>query len=625
MHRIVVRLLGALDVTYGAERLTVPAGRPRALLAALALRHGAVVPVEEIMERLWGDDPPAAARTTIRGHVKRLRRVLDGSHDDARSVIEGERGGYRLSVERVSVDSTEFRDRARGATALGAAAGPDAEAAALDGALALWRGPALAGIDAPSLHQDIVPSLEELRLRAVHRRIAIGLDREDPADHIPQLRETLAADPLQERFWAQLILALHRSGRPAEALREYERCRRLLGERLGVDPGLELRELHQRMLAGDAAPVAAARPAAPSGGPGRYVPRQLPAGDAPFVGRADELATLDRELLDGNGLPADGTRRVLLLDGPAGVGKTALAVHWANSRQERFPDGQVYLDLDGFSGRPPMSVADALHALLVGLGTARDEVPADPHERSALLRSTLAGRRVLLVLDNALCPEQVRPLLPGRTGTTLVTSRNQLRGLVVRNGARRLTLPPLDPEQAAVLLRALLPGHRTGPDSLRELVALCGGLPLALRILAERVAQRPGVPLARLVDEIRGECDPLSVFRLGEDITDLGVVMSWSLRGLTDAAAALHKALARGAGLPVCPADAAAVLGVPERTADLLLDELAQLHLVERYGSDRYRVPSVFPACPDERRQAMTADRAQPRARASAGAVPGRG
>jgi DNA-binding SARP family transcriptional activator len=608
VHRIVVRLLGALDVTYGTERLTVPAGRPRTLLAALALRHGQVVPVEEIMERLWGDDPPAAARTTIRGHVKRLRRVLDGSHDDARSVIDGERGGYRLSTERVTVDTTEFRNRARGATALGTAAGPDAEAAALDGALALWRGPALAGIDAPSLHQDVVPSLEELRLRAIHRRIEIGLEREDPADHIPRLRETLAVDPLQERFWAQLILALYRSGRPAEALREYEKCRRLLGERLGVDPGLELRELHQRILVGGPALTAAARPGTPSGGPGRYVPRQLPAGDVPFVGRTDELAALDRELLDGNGPAAHRTGRVLLLDGPAGIGKTALAVHWANRRQERFPDGQVYLDLNGFSADRPMSVADALQALLVGLGAAQNDLPSGTHERSALLRSALAGRRILLVLDNALCPEQIRPLLPGPTGTTLVTSRNQLRGLVVRNGARRLTLPPLDPEQAVVLLHALLPGHRTMPDSLRELSALCGGLPLALRILAERAALRPEVSLARLVDEIRSECEPLHLFGLGEDSTDLGAVMSWSLRGVTDAAARLHQALARNAVVPMRAADAAVVLGVTERTADLLLDELTQIHLVERHGSDLYRLPPIFRACLDGRQQAMTTE-----------------
>lgn len=611
VQRIVVRLLGALDVSYGTERLTVPAGRPRALLAALALRHGELVPVEEITERLWGADPPAAARTTVRGHVKRLRRVLDAARDGAGSVVDGERGGYRLSRDRVTVDTTEFRDRARGATALRAAR-PDAEAAALDRALDLWRGPALEGIDAPSLHRDVVPSLEELRLRVVHRRIAIGLELEDPADHIPRLREMLAADPLQERFWAQLILALYRSGRPAEALREYARCRRLLGERLGVDPGREVRELHQQILVGGPALTAAVRPGAPAGGLGRYVPRQLPADDVPFVGRSDELAALDGELLgDGDGRAMDFTGRVLLLDGPAGVGKTALAVHWANRRRELFPDGQIYLDLAGFSTRRPMSADDALHALLVGLGAAGHDLPAGTYERSALLRSALAGRRILLVLDNVLRPEQIRPLLPGPAGITLVTSRNQLRGLVVRNGARRLTLTPLGLEQAVVLLQALLSDtHGTEPDSLRELAALCGGLPLALRILAERAALRPEVSLARLVGEIRGEREPLGTFQLGEDSTDLRTVMSWSLRGLTDAAARLHNVLAQNAGVPVCPADAAAVLGVPERTAALLLDELAQIHLVERHSSDRYRLPPVFLAHRDRRLQAMTAGRA---------------
>lgn len=448
-----IALLGPLLVGAGGRKLYVPAGRQRALLAALALRAGHVVPMEEIIDRLWGEEPPGAARTTVRGHVKRLRHALGCARDqpdDCPTIVSGN-GGYRLQAPGMRVDVREFGDLlARAATA----DDEPAEAALLDLALALWRGPALSDIGSVRLRQEAVPALEEERLRALYRRIDIGLRRGEAERRVPQLRGLLARDALQERFWEQLLRALHLSGRPAEALREYERCRAILADRLGTHPGPQLREAHRLILvegteqAGSGPPRPPA-PAAPPQAPPTRSPspptcptRALPpqcgrhatpaSGELPdpVVSRAWLHARRpDLEVLHALFSATGGTgRNTVVLHGPAGSGKTALAVLWARGARELFPDGCLYVDVGAGGGEAE---------LLRGLGFPAPCLPGTAAGLGTLLRTALTGRRVLLVLDGVRAAEQVRPLL-GAVGAgvaCLVVSRHTLADLAAEHGA----------------------------------------------------------------------------------------------------------------------------------------------------------------------------------------------
>ncbi|MCK1794773.1 transcriptional regulator [Streptomyces sp. XM4193] len=578
--------------------MDVPAGRLRVLLVSLALRAGSVVSIEEISERLWGIDPPSGARATVRTYVKRLRRVLDGSLRGSASVISSEYGGYRLRREAVVVDVDRFRTlTARAANA------PDrrSEAEFLDAALQLWRGEALSGVVSRSLATTVAPAMEEQRLTALHRRVVLRLqDGAGAGEELPLLREILAKDPYQERFWALLIQALHAAGRQAEALREYGRCREVLADGLGADPGAELRALHRSILAGDPAPPPPARRSpqtdAPAQEPARSslllpAPMQLPPDISSFVGRAAELATLTA-LSDPGGTAGSLT----VVDGPPGVGKTGFAVHWAHRHRADYPDGRLYADLQGYGAKDSAQPADVLRSFLLGLGVPAEEVPDREESRSALLRSLLAGRRMLVVLDNVRCGEQVRPLLPGGASTVLVTSRNQMRGLVAGDGAFRLTLPPLPAPAAAELLRRLTPPPhapfaRHSPAELAELAELCWRLPLTLRTVAERLERRPEGGPARLVAEIREAGEPLSVLGGSESRTDMRTVLSWSVEALTPDAAGLFRRLCAGARAGATlftAADVAALLAVPPERAERLLDELAEQHLLAHHRCGEY-------------------------------------
>lgn len=615
MSQLEVRLLGNVEVRYLGRSLGIPAGRQRTLLAALALRPGHVLSMEEIAERLWGIDPPSSSRVTIRTYVKRLRRVLDGALGSATSVITSEHGGYRLRRDAAVVDADLFRVLITRAASAG---DHRAEAQLLDEALALWRGEALSGVVSESLVASVAPAMEEERLAALHRRIDLCLEEGGTtADHLPMLRELLAKDPLQERFWAQLLQTLYLSGRQAEALREYERCRQLLADSLGTDPGTELRQLHQRILAGDSVPPLAGQsndtPPHESAGSEHCrppTPMQLPPDIRCFVGRSSELDTLSA-LLANEG----PTGSLTVVDGPAGVGKTGLAVHWAHRNRMRYPDGQLYADLHGYGPKDPVEAAVVLRAFLRTLGVPSEEVPDREESRSALFRSLLSDRRMLVVLDNARCGEQIRPLLPGGASTVLVTSRNQMRGLVAGDGAFRVSVPPLSSTAATELLRRLIPPRNypfTEPR-LTELAELCWRSPLLLRTVAERLTRHPGVRPAGVIAEIREAPEPLGVLPGSEDRTDMRTVLSWSLDALTPAALRLFRLLCgqSEAGATCFVADeAATLLSVPPNVACRVLDELAEQHLLtfhECCGGYWFSLPVAHPAAPSTVREPLSA------------------
>jgi len=565
------------------QPVLLPVGKQRALLATLTLRPERATSTEEIANRLWDESPPAAAGTTVRGYVKRLRSLLDGQ--DEASVIHTRHKAYQLDISPEDVDLCCFRQMvARSAKATD----PAEEASLLRHALELWRGPLLCDVDCESLHRDVVPAVQELYMQALNRRIDLDLARE-PANVIAELRQIVADNPLQERFWGQLMLALHRAGRQSEALTSYVACRDVLVENLGVDPSAQVRELHQRILVEDPTLLQHAVP--PRDVPNSPSPRQgagpwqLPPEVPQFVGRHQQLAQLD-EIMVAQDRPAP----IVIVDGPAGAGKTALTVRWAYRSRNAFPDGALYVNLKGYGPDEPLDPAAALTTLLREVQPATECPPRDIGTCSSLFRSAMAGRRMLVVLDNAASADQLRPLLPGANNIALITSRNQLRGLVAREGAKRVRLDRFGEDDATCLLCTLVGEQGCGAESevVRELARLCGGLPLALRIVAERVVRSPQSPLAELVTALQDDGIRLDALSCGDASTDLQTVLSWSYRTIPADAARLLHLLGRRREPMIDVRVAAELLSVSFRTAGRLLDMLAEANLL------RQCVPGLF-------------------------------
>ncbi len=589
-------LLGPLAVRHAGTTLPVTAARQRAVLAALLLSAGRTVGPDELAEALWGSAPPRTARVSIQNYVMRLRRAL-GEAGPAR--IRTLPGGYAISVADGELDVSRFETLAESArTAAQQRSWPDAAERA-GAALALWQGEPLADAGSELLASRHQPRLTELWLAAAETRAEARLHLGRAAAAIAELRQLAAEHPLRERLHGLLMAALQQDGRSGEALAAYQQARRVLVAELGAEPGPELRELHRRILAGDRALAAGPPPAAagqtarqPGQSPalapahradhGTAVPRQLPAGARHFTGRAGELAALTR-LLDQAGQDAPGTVLISAIGGMAGVGKTTLAVHWAHRVAGRFPDGQLYVNLRGYDARQPVPPADALAGFLRALGLTASDIPADAEERAASYRSLLAGRQVLVVLDNAGSEEQVRPLLPGSSASVLVTSRDPLPGLVARDGATRLDLDLLPPADAAGLLTTLI-GERAeaDPATVTVLAGLCGRLPLALRVAAELAAARRDATLAGLASELADQRRRLDLLDAGGDPgTAIRSVLSWSCRHLDDTAVRAF----RLAGLhPAADFDGyavAALAGTTLTQARQMLDRLARAYLVQ--------------------------------------------
>jgi DNA-binding SARP family transcriptional activator/Tfp pilus assembly protein PilF len=588
-------LLGPLLVLDGDAVIGVPVGRQRVLLAALLVRAGEVVPADALAEMVWDGAPPKGAVPTLRSHVMRLRRVL-GPLAGGRLVTRAP--GYLMQASEEEVDLLRFRRLCRDGDAA-VRAGEWARAwKVLAEGLGLWRGEPLADVSSELLRREYLPGLERLWLQAMEWQADAGLQLGRHGELVVELQSLTEAHPLRERFHAQLMLALVRCGRQAEALEAYRRARHSLVRELGTEPGTGLRELHQRILTADPALAAPDPPALTEHRAAAVVPRELPAPVAGFVGRAEELAALSA-LLEESARQRPGAVVISAIGGTAGVGKTALAMQWAHQAAVRFPDGQLYVNLRGYDPHQPMTAADALAGFLRSLGVAGQDIPAEEDGRAARYRSLVAGQRVLVVLDNARSEEQVRPLLPGApTCAVVITSRDALAGLVARDGASRLELDLLPLDDAVGLLFDLIGARaRAEPDATETIAEQCCRLPLALRVAAELAVARPAVPLAELASELADQQQRLDLLHAGGDPrTAVRAVFSWSLQHLDTDAARAFRVVGLHPGPDFEAYAVAALTGTGLHQARAVLAVLARAHLIQPARSGRYGLHDLLRA-----------------------------
>ncbi|MEV0385509.1 BTAD domain-containing putative transcriptional regulator [Nonomuraea sp. NPDC050643] len=583
-------ILGPLEVVRSARRIPVPAPKQQIALATLLLHANRYVSNDQLIGYMWHGSAPNDVRATLHTHIARLRHVL-GDGRDGEQLIHTRQHGYLIQVGTAELDLTRFRDLVHRAERAARAA-DTAEAPLLLEALTLWRGPALADIPSEALQHDHLSRLGEERFQALERWLELALQSGQHERVVAELTTVTAEHPLRERLWAQLMLALYRCGRQAEALRAYRTVASLLREELGIDPGDELRQLHQSILRADPAlHLTPPQPAAQQPEPVGLRPRQLPTDMAAFIGRAGQLQALDRLLKPADNPLATQPVRVAAITGTAGVGKTALVVHWAHHAHQHFPDGQLYVDLRGFGPGQPMDPAAALETLLLGLNIPVERIPTDLHARSALLRSALAERRVLLVLDNARDTAQVRPLLPGSDCVVLITSRDQLRSLSVHGDISYVPLGVLSAQESTALLTSIVGTDRARaePEATTELTRLCAHLPLALRIAAANLTLDHYQSIADYVAELRAG-NPLTTLRIDSDgESAIRATLDLSYATLPGTAQAVFQLLGLVPGPDFTPEATAALGGCTLDEARRELDRLAGAHLIHRYAPGRYR------------------------------------
>jgi DNA-binding SARP family transcriptional activator len=588
--RVQFGVLGPLRVVARdpGEPGTVLAARQRALLAVLLWRSGQPVPADELAELVWDGAPPAGPADATRSLVMRLRRQL-GTRVAARIVTRAP--GYVIDISGGELDAAQFETLTRQAgTAVRAGQWAQAARTASE-ALGLWRGTPLADVPSQLLRDKWVPHLEELHVQALEWRIEADLHENRHEQLIPELRDLTARHPLREQIRGQLMLALYRSGRQAEALTAYRDARDVLVAELGVEPGPGLRDLHQAILSADPA-LAAAEPArAAEVDPQRAVPRELPPAVRGFTGRSAELRALTRILDQADG-GALGTVVISAIGGTAGVGKTALALHWAHQVAGRFPDGQLYANLRGFApSGTPATPAELVRGFLEALGVPPERIPPAPDAQAALYRSLLADRKVLIVLDNARDEHQVRPLLPASPASlVLVTSRTQLTGLAAADAARTLSLDVLPDDEAVHLLSARIGAARAAaePEAISQIAALCAYLPLALAIAAARAGARPRFPLAALATELRDLAGRLDVLDAGDPAVSVRAVFSWSYQQLSPQAARMFRLLGLHPGPDISVPATASLAATEEPEARRLLGELTRGCLITEHAPGRY-------------------------------------
>jgi DNA-binding SARP family transcriptional activator/tetratricopeptide (TPR) repeat protein len=616
-----LRLLGPVEIHAGGAVLAVGVRQRRAVLAALAIDVGRLVPRPVLIDRVWGDDPPTQVESAIYVHVTHLRRLLGRvtAAEDRPAPVSLDRlaAGYLLGAEPDEVDLYRFRHLV--AQARDPANADDQRAELLRSALALWRGEPLAGLLGPwAARARAAWRQEYVDAAVVWADVEVRAGRADTV--VGPLRELAAEHPIVEPLAGVLMRALHAAGRSADALAHYTMVRQRLVDELGVDPSAELQVVHRAILRGDldtpphkdtARPATATTTAI-------AVPAQLPAVVAGFAGRGDQLAHLDKLLAN---TPSRASAAVVIsaVSGTAGVGKTALAVYWAHRVADQFPDGQLYVNLRGFDPTgEPMATAQAVLGFLDALGVPSDRIPADPDAQVGLYRSLLSGRRMLVVLDNARDADQVRPLLPGTpTALAVVTSRNQLTALVAADGAQPLPLDLLTPAEARELLAGRLGADRVAaePAAVEQIITACARLPLALTIAAAR-AQHTGFPLDTLAAELAANLDEtnaadrrLDALDAGDPTTQVRAVFSWSYTALTPPAARLFRLLGLHPGRDITAPAAASLAGQPPGDTRPLLAELARANLIVEHTPGRYTLHDLLRAYATDQAHTHDTDR----------------
>jgi DNA-binding SARP family transcriptional activator len=618
------QVLGPLQAWRGDATLKLGPVQQRVILAVLLMQQNRPIGRQQMINAVWGEAEPRSATNLLHRHVSGLRRVLEPDRParTAPGQLTWTEAGYLLTLAAGRLDLEIFDrevDRARKARTEG-----DLPAAAtgLRSALALWRGPACEGLTSPFLDAQR-DRLGERVIGIAEERIELDMAIGDHADVIPELRQLITEHPLRERLHGLLMLALYRSGRRADALSAFQDARVLLREELGVDPAEPLQRLHQQILTGDPELAAAGHGGIPAAGdstPGPAqvpqkpprpaelpdklpVPAQLPHSMPGFSGRHAEMDQLN-ELLPSGGHDTGGTIVVTAIAGTAGVGKTALAVHWAHQIRDRFPDGQLYVNLRGFDpAGAAMEPAEAIRAFLDAFAVPPDRIPPDLDAQAALYRTLLANRRVLIVLDNARDSSQVRPLLPGTPlSLVIVTSRNQLLSLVATDGAQPIVVDLLPPREALSLLVRRLGKQRTAaePAAVDQIIDSCAGLPLALSIVSARASANTQLPLADLAEELREARGGLYALDGGDTHTNIRAVFSWSYNALSPPAARLFRLLGLHAGPDIGLPGTASLVGVPLPQSRALLTELTRANLLTSQGHRRFTFHDLLRAYASE-------------------------
>ncbi|GLZ41929.1 AfsR/SARP family transcriptional regulator [Actinokineospora sp. NBRC 105648] len=573
------RVLGPVEAWREDRPLPIGGPKQRSSLAVLLLNANRVVPLDYFVTHLTADDR-RDARGAVRRQMSRLRKVLNDNA--AAPVLTARQGGYALSVDPEAVDLRRFERLVAQGRAARAAGEPARAVELLGEALALWRGPALTGV-LDGVREASAARLEEARMQVVEDlaelRIALG----EHERVVAELSEVVVLDPTRERLVGLLMLGLSRSGRQAEALEVFSRTRRLLVEELGLEPGGALRRVQQAILSGpETEPVPRCHPRAPA-------PAQLPADLATFTGRSAELAVL----LSAR---SAATVTVCAIDGMAGVGKSALAVHAAHRLAPHYPDGQLFVDLCGFTeGRDPVEPFDALDRVLRAIGLTGEQIPATLDERAALWRGRVAGKRVLTVLDNAAHESQVRPLLPAGPGClVLVTSRRRLAGL---DDTRAVSLDVFSRADAITLFTRATdhdPVAAARPDRVAEIVELCARLPLAIRVAAARLRHRSAWTVDHLAERLRDEHRRLTELAAGDRSVTAAFDLSYA--HLDRPRQRMFRLLGLHPGPDIDVAAAAALTRVPTDDAGRLLEDLVDAHLVQQRKPGRYRMHDLVRA-----------------------------